>query len=94
MGIKSEQDPRFKDLISLRIKENANINYTNLRQVVKTINDVEKITEQNIGEFLDIDQDDIDQDVPQENYHYIVNNFKEIITKHLKYYPERKSFLS
>lgn len=86
--ISATQDNYIENLISLWIKPNTQLNRNKLRENIKTLDDIEKIDETNIKEYIKIPND-----VPSTNYEYIANNIKSILNVHLQLHPKWESIV-
>ena len=78
--MKKFEDP-LSNLNSLWLNGNSRLNWNYLRQNIQTPKDVDKIDENNVGKYINLNW------IPKENYIYIANNLKLIIKHHLEINP-------
>lgn len=72
-----------QNLVSLWVNIKQWFKWVNLTKDIKEPKDVNKITEDNIQNYLSLSPD-----IPKENYKYIVSNVQYLLAQHLAVYPK------
>ena len=84
-----ELSSTISNLESLWIRKNSKLIRKTIKNDIKTLNDINTtITKESIKKYIQIPQN-----VPEENYEYIAENIKILLSNHLSLNPWRKSLI-